>query len=109
MVIQFGLCSKAVANNYQAITCDKYNLQIRIKCNKMNKQIYNYLKSHRFFWFCISCTREFLPFSGIENGELAYVTLHKKIKFNMPQTHQTQSDKISFRLLIQKTINSLKL
>ena len=39
MVIQFpcGICSKAVANNYQAIKCDKYNLWIHIKCNKIRQ------------------------------------------------------------------------
>ena len=59
MVIQFpcGICSKAVANNNQAIKCDKCNLWIHIKCNKINKQTYNYLKSDSSHWFCISCTK----------------------------------------------------
>ena len=45
MVIQFpcGICSKAVANNHQAIKYDKCNLWIHIKCDKINKQTYNYL------------------------------------------------------------------
>ena len=46
----------------------------------INKQTYNYLKSDSFHWFCISCTKEFLLFSDIEDGELAYATLVKKIK-----------------------------
>ena len=64
MVIQFlcGKWSKAVANNHQAIHCDKCNLWIHMKCNKINKQTYNYLKSDNSHWFCISCTKEFLPF-----------------------------------------------
>ena len=91
MVRQFpcGICSKTVANNYQAIKCDKYNLWIHIKCNKINKQTYNYLKSDSSHWFCISCTKEFLPFSGIEDGKFAHATLGKKIKF----THVSNTPK----------------
>ena len=76
MVIQFSckICSKAVANNHQAIKCDKCNLWIHIKCNKINKQTYNYLKSDSSHWFCISCTKEFLPFSGTEDKEFADAT-----------------------------------
>ena len=99
MVIQFlcGICSKAVANNYQAIKCDKYNLWIHIKCNKINKQTYNYLKSDSSHWFCISSTKEFLPFSGIEDGEFAHVTLGKKIKF----THVSNTPKSTRENFIQ--------
>ena len=83
MVIQFpcGICSKAEAYNHQALKCDKCNLWIHIKCNKINKQTYSYLKSDSSNWFCISYTKEFLPFSGIEDGEFAHATLGKKIKF----------------------------
>ena len=79
-VIQFpcGICSKAVANNHQAIKCDKCNLWIHIKCNKMNKQTYNYLKPNNSHWLCVSCTKGFLPFSGIEDGVFAHATLGKK-------------------------------
>ena len=69
----------------------------------INKQTYNYLKSDSFHWFCIPCTKEFLPFSDIEDGELAYAAIVKKKSLPMPQTHQTQSEGISFKLLIQKT------
>ena len=92
MVIQFpcGICSKAVANLHQAIKCDRCNLWIHIKCNKINKQTYNYLKSGSFHWFFISCTKEFLPFSGIEDGEFAHTSCGKKIKFthvsNIPKS-----------------------
>ena len=82
MVIQFtcGIYSKAVANNHQAIKCDKWILWIPIKCNKINKQTYNFLKSDSFHWFCLSRTKKFLPFSDIEDGEFAHETLGKKKK-----------------------------
>ena len=50
---------------------------------QQNKQTYNYIKSDSSHWFCISCTKEFLPFSGIENGEFAHATLGKKIMFTL--------------------------
>ena len=70
-----------MVNNHEAIKYDKCNLWIHIKCNKINKQTYNYLKSDSSHWFCISCTKEILPFSAIEDREFAHATLGKKIKF----------------------------
>ena len=81
------ICSKAVANNHQAIKCDKCNLRIHIKCNKIIKQTYNYLKSDSSHWFCISCTKESLPFSGIEDGELTHATLGKTSNFFIKLPH----------------------
>ena len=91
MVIQFpcGICSNAVANKQQATKCDKCNLWIHIKCNKINTQTYNYLKSDSSHWFYISCTKEFLPFSGIDDGEFAHATLGIKNKF----THVSNTPK----------------
>ena len=103
MVIQFpcGICSKAVANNHQALKCDKCNLWIHIKCNNINKQTYNYLKWDSSHWFCITCTKEFLPFSSIENWEFAHTTLGKIIKF----THVSNTPKSIKQNFIQ-AINS---
>ena len=87
IVIQFPsrICSKAVANNHQAIKCDRCNLWIHIKCNRINKQTYNYLKLDSSHRFCISCTKQFLPFSGIEDGEFAHASLGKKL--SLPIIH----------------------
>ena len=46
----------------------------------MNKQTYNYLKPNNSHWLCVSCTKGFLPFSGIEDGVFAHATLGKKKK-----------------------------
>ena len=95
MVIKFpcGICSKTVAINHQALKCDKYNLWIHIKCNKIKKQTYNYLKSNSSHWFCISCTKEFLPFSSIKDEGFVHSTLGKKIKF----THVSKHSKVNQR------------
>ena len=45
-----------------------------------NKQTYNYLKLDSSHCFCTSCTKEFLPFSVIEDGKFAYATIVKIIK-----------------------------
>ena len=80
MVIQFpcGICSKAVANNHQAIKCDQCNLWIHIKCNKINKQTYNHLKSDSPHWFSISCTKQFLS---------RFSNTPKSIRENFIQAH----------------------
>ena len=105
IVIQFpcGIWSKnlRLSNNHQAIKCDKCNLWIHIKYNKINKQTYNYLKSNSSHWFCISCTKEFLPFSGIQDGQFARTTLGKKIKL----THVSNTPKSVRKNFIQ-AINS---
>ena len=96
MVIQFPcvICSKTVANNHQGIRCEKYNLWIHIKCNKINKQTYNYLKAGSSHWFSISCKNEFISFSGIEDGDFSYASLGKSpclkhTKLNQREFHSS--------------------
>ena len=80
MVIQFpcGICSKAVGNNHQAIKCDQCNLWIHIKCNKINKQTCNHLKSDSPHWFSISCIKQFLS---------RFSNTPKSIRENFIQAH----------------------
>ena len=92
MVIKFpcGIRLKPVANNHQAIKCDKCNLWIHIKCNKINKQTYTYLQTDTSYWYCMTCTKEFLPFSDTNDEEHIQNTIGKQIKFthidNIPQS-----------------------
>ena len=91
-VIKFpcGISLKPVANNHQATKCDKCNLWIHIKCNKINKQTYTYLQTDTSYWYCMTCTKEFLPFSDTNDEELIQTTIGKRIKFthidNVPQS-----------------------
>ena len=52
---QFGWNKDQFAHDieraHQAIKFDKCNLWVHIKCNKINKQTYNYLKSDSSHWF----------------------------------------------------------
>ena len=92
MAIKFpcGICLKPVANNHQAIKCDKCNLWIHIKGNKINRQTDTYLQTGTSYWYCMTCTKEFLPFSDTNDEELIQTTIGKRIKFahinNVPQS-----------------------
>ena len=92
MVIKFPceICLKPVANNHQVIECDKCNLWIHIKCNKINKQTYTYLQTDTSYSYCMICAKEFLPFSYTNDEELIQTAIGKWIKFthidNAPQS-----------------------
>ena len=86
MTIKFpcGICEEPVANNHQAINCDRCGLclWIHIKCNKINKQTYIYLMHENSHWYCILCTKTFLPYSVLNNDEFKQTVIRKKVKFN---------------------------
>ena len=109
MVIKFpcGICLKPVANNHQAIKCDKCNLWIHIKCNKINKQTYTYLQTDTSYWYCMTCTKGFLPFSENNDEELMQTTIGQRIKLtqidNVPQ-----SVKVNFIQKITSETNTSK-
>ena len=83
MTIKFlrGICAKPVANNHQAINCDKCNLWIHIKCNKINKQTYIYLMCETSHWYCTLCTKRFLSYSVLNDNEFKQTVVGKQVKF----------------------------
>ena len=84
MVVNFPCktCCKPVAKNHDSIQCDKCDTWVHRNCNKINKQTYRLLqKDKNSHWFCIICTKDFLPFS-----EFIHTIKGKKIKF----THLTK-------------------
>ena len=90
---------RLVANNHQSMKCDKCNLWIYIKCNKINKQTYNYLQTDTCHWYCMSCTKEFLPsFSDTSDEGLMQTTNSKQIKF----THVDNIPKLVKENFVQK-------
>ena len=50
-----NICNNPVAKNHKAIQCDKCQLWVHIKCNKINVQTYNLLIEDESTWYCISC------------------------------------------------------
>ena len=65
------VCEKLIANNYQAINCNKYGLWTHIKCNKINKQIYIVLNDKEFKQKVIGKQIKFTLIAklAISNGE----------------------------------------
>ena len=59
-----------LANNHQSIKCDKCNLWIHTKCNKINEQTYNSQQTDTSYCYCMPCTKEFLPFLDTSDEEL---------------------------------------
>ena len=81
-----GICEKPIANNHQAINCDKCGLWIHIKCNKTNKQTYIYLMREDSYCYCMLCTKTFLPFLDLNNNKFKQTVMGKQVKF----THITK-------------------
>ena len=72
-----GICEKPVANNDQA----KCGLWTHIKCSKINKQTYTYLMGENSHWYCMLCTKTFLPYSVLNNNEFKQTVTGKQVKF----------------------------
>ena len=103
MTIKFpccGICEKPVANNHQAINCDKCGLWIHVKCNKVNKQTCIYLMCETSHWYCMLCTKTFLPYSVLKGNEFKQTAIGKQVKF----THIAKPAISNSKLLILKTI-----
>ena len=81
MTFPFGMCKKAVANNHQAINCDKCGLWVHINCNKINKQTYIYLVRENCHWCCMLCTKMFFPYSNLNDNEVKQTVMVKQNKF----------------------------
>ena len=61
------ICNKPVAKTHHAIKCDKCNLWVHTKCNKINLQTYKYLQKTTHDWYCLKCFAEIIPCSKISN------------------------------------------
>ena len=74
------ICQKSIAVNHDSIQYDRCDIWVHTKCNKINKQTYKLLKEDKSNWYCIICTKEFLPFSNL-NDEEFISTIGKRIPF----------------------------
>ena len=112
MTIKFpcGICEEPVANNHQAINFDNCGLWIHIKCNKINKQTYIYLMHENSHWYCMLCTKTFLPYSVLNNNKFKQTVIRKKVKFTNIAKPESLILKTSLKLLILKTtlLNTLQ-
>ena len=84
MVVCFPckICCKPAEKNHDSIQLDKCNTWVHRNCNKINKQTYRLRQKDKSSeWFCIICTKDFLPFSDLNNDEFIYTMKGKKVRF----------------------------
>ena len=60
------ICNKAVVKTHHASKCDKCNIWVHTKCNKINLQTYKFLQEKAYDWFCLKCFAEIIPFSQFQ-------------------------------------------
>ena len=104
MVVNFPckICIHPVAKNHDSIQFDKCDRWVHRNCNKINKKTYRLLqKDKSSHWFCIFCTKDFLPFSDLNNDEFIHTIKGKKDKF----THVTKK-KLTAEASFFQQINS---
>ena len=73
--------NKTVSYSSDSIQCDKCEICVHKKCNGLNKQTFEYLKKGKSKWFCMVCTKEFLPFSNLDDKNLVLTVKGKTSKF----------------------------
>ena len=85
MVVKFPskICFKAVANLRHAIQCDNCNIWVHVKCNKINRQTYNFLLLSSAALHFIRCSEEIYAFLNISNEELFETNQGKNMKFKV--------------------------
>ena len=83
MVIRYPckICCQPFAKNSDLIRGHKSDIWVNRKCNKINKQTFEYLKQDKSTWYCIVCTKELIPFSKLNGENLILTQKDKKIKF----------------------------
>ena len=74
-------CNSPVAKNHKAVQCDKCQLWVHMKCNKINIQTYNMLKKDETACYCISCSKDIFPFSDLNDNEFHTTTHFNKKNF----------------------------
>ena len=105
MVIKYPckIYSRPVAESHDCIQCDNCKVWVHRKCNKINKQRHRFLqKDHKSKWYCVICTKVFLPFSNLNNEEFLYTVKGSKLEF----THVV-SKHVSNKTALLEDINSV--
>ena len=75
------ICCNPVAKNHKVIHCDKCQLWVHIKCDKINVYTYNLLKEDETTWYCLSCSKDLFPFSSLTDNDFHTTIQGKKITF----------------------------
>ena len=101
MVVHFPckICNKTVSYGSDSIQCDKCDIWVHRQCNGLNKQTFEYLKKDKSNWFCMVCTKEFLPFFNLDDKNLILTVKGKKMKFtNVAEKRVSNKTKVLDRI-----------
>ena len=101
MVVRFPckICNKTVSYGSDSIQCDKCDIWVHRQCNGLNKQTFEYLKKDKSNWFCMVCTKEFLPFFNLDDKNLILTVKGKKMKFtNVAEKRVSNKTKVLDRI-----------
>ena len=64
-----GICSKTVAKNHNAVSCDICDLWVHISCNNITKYCYRKLQKDKSPWYCKTCIKNIIPFSELTDNQ----------------------------------------
>ena len=70
---------RLLVKSHDCIQGGKSDVWVHRECNKINKRTHNLLqKDHNSTWYSTVCTKDFLPFSKLNDEELIYTIKGKK-------------------------------
>ena len=111
MVVRFPckICNKTVSYGSDSIQCDKCDIWVHRQCNGLNKQTFEYLEKHKSKWFCMVCTKEFLPFFNFDDKNLILtVKGGKKMKFtNVAEKRISKKTKPLDQIILQNNFKAM--
>ena len=77
------ICNNPVAKNHKAVQCDKCQLWVHMRCNKINIQTYHILKQSGIVYPAQKMFFLFLNLVGTTQGEkIKFLTIAKKRSSN---------------------------
>ena len=75
------ICNKTVSDGSDSIQYDKGDKWVHRQCNGLNKNFFEHFKKDKSKWFCMVCTKEFLPPSNLDDKNIISTVKGKKLKF----------------------------
>ena len=87
------ICNKAAANIHYAVQCDKCNIWLHTKCNKVNPQTYTFLQKSPLVWYYIKYFEDIVAFGTTSDEKLFKINQGSKLKFTFLTKNQTSPTK----------------
>ena len=98
-----GICQKIINKNHRAIQCSLCKNWIHLKCNKLDKNDFEFFQNHiQEEFYCIACIANNVPFSKLNNNEFSLLvnkgilrTMEKDIDFDPSSYQQAVFDRLN--------------